>query len=111
VLTCAVITWALRAVSFAVLAPLRQSALVAYLGSDMHVGVMAILVTYTLGHATLTTTAQAAPLLTATTTTTTTTATTATATAALHLWRRNMVLGMFGGTLIPVLLASTLITT
>jgi hypothetical protein len=38
VLTCAVITWALRAVSFAVLAPLRQSTLVAYLGSDMPVG-------------------------------------------------------------------------
>ncbi|ALI28458.1 putative membrane protein [Mycolicibacterium fortuitum] len=45
------ITWALRALPFAVLAPMRHSTVVRYLSTHMPLGVMAMLAIYTLrGH-------------------------------------------------------------
>lgn len=51
VLVSAAITWNLRAVPFALLAPLRSSRAVAHLGEAMPLGVMLILVGYTLRNA------------------------------------------------------------
>ena len=47
----AAVTWALRVVPFAVLAPMRHSAVVKYLSVHMPVGVMVMLALYTLRHA------------------------------------------------------------
>ena len=47
VLVAAAITWALRAVPFALLAPLRHSELIRFLGDHSPVGVMIALVGYT----------------------------------------------------------------
>jgi len=44
----AAVTWALRILPFAALAPMRDSAIVKYLGVHMPVGVMVILALYTL---------------------------------------------------------------
>jgi branched-subunit amino acid transport protein AzlD len=92
------ITWALRAVPFTLLAPLRGSALLPYLNRHMPAGMMAILVMYTLVSATSTVTGARpiAAMLRATS-----------VTAALHLWRRNFVLSILAGTGLHVVLAST----
>lgn len=47
-----VVTFALRALPFAFIAPVRSSALLAYLGAHMPVGIMLILTAYTLRGAT-----------------------------------------------------------
>jgi branched-subunit amino acid transport protein AzlD len=47
VLVASAITWALRAVPFALLAPLRHSDLIRFLGDHSPVGVMIALVGYT----------------------------------------------------------------
>ncbi len=91
----AAITWALRALPFAVLAPLRRSQVVPYLGASMPVGVMAILVVHTLRHTAFTEAPYGAAVGLALATT-----------VALHWWRRNVVLSIFGGTVLHVLLAS-----
>lgn len=88
----AVITWALRALPFAALAPLRTSATVHFLGERMPVGVMVILAVYTLHD---TEAAACAP-----------TALSLAATVGLHLWKRNPVLSIIGGTFVHVLLTS-----
>ncbi|SFS72364.1 branched-chain amino acid transporter permease [Saccharopolyspora flava] len=88
----AVVTWALRALPFAALAPLRSSATVHFLGSRMPVGVMVILAVYTLRD---TGVAAVAP-----------TALSLAVTVGLHLWKRNAVLSIFGGTAVHVLLSS-----
>lgn len=97
VLISSAVTWALRAAPFAVLAPLRHSALLPYLNENMPVGIMTILVFYTVRHVppfvTPITMAIAAGL---------------TVTAALHLWRQNAVISVLGGTAVHVTLASTL---
>lgn len=48
VAVAALITWALRALPFAVLAPMRHSTMVRYLSTHMPLGVMAMLAIYTL---------------------------------------------------------------
>jgi branched-subunit amino acid transport protein AzlD len=91
----AAITWALRALPFAVLAPMRRSVVVHHLSLHMPLGVMVILAVYTLrggsaGHAShwwATTAALAV-------------------TVGLHLWRRNALVSIVGGTLVNVLIAS-----
>lgn len=51
VAVAAAVTWALRALPFAILAPMRHSAVVRYLSTHMPLGVMAMLAIYTLrGH-------------------------------------------------------------
>jgi branched-subunit amino acid transport protein AzlD len=98
VLVSAAVTWTLRAAPFAVLAPLRRSALLPYLSVKMPVGVMTILVIYTLfSNAESSPTAfpwiplGAAALLT----------------MGLHLWRANFVMSVLAGTSVYVVLAST----
>lgn len=100
ILVSAAVTWTLRAAPFALLAPLRRSALVPYLNASMPAGVMIILVIYT-----LLSSAAASPgarpwaaLAIATA-----------VTAAVHLWRRNFVLSILVGTGLHVALASTVL--
>lgn len=91
----AAITWGLRALPFAVLAPMRRSVIVRYLSLHMPVGVMVILALYTLrgvpeanpGHVGATSVALGV-------------------TVALHAWRRNALISIVGGTLVNVLLVS-----
>ena len=93
----AAITWALRGLPFAVLAPLRRSVVVRYLSLHMPLGVMVILALYTLrdipAAAGLDRWAAAAALA---------------VTVGLHLWRRNLLLSIVAGTLTNVLIASLL---
>lgn len=97
VLISSAVTWTLRAAPFALLANIRHSALLPYLNENMPVGIMTVLVVYTVRHVspslTPETFAVAAGLA---------------VTACLHLWRRNAVLSVLGGTAVHVGLASAL---
>jgi branched-subunit amino acid transport protein AzlD len=99
VLVCAAITWTLRAVPFALLAPLRGSKVVSYLGAAMPVGVMVTLVVHTLRHVPLTAYPYGVPVLLA-----------LMVTVALHLRRRNAIISIVGGTLAHVILVSAVFT-
>ncbi|MFD3310515.1 branched-chain amino acid transporter permease [Streptomyces sp. NPDC058694] len=90
----AAVTWVLRALPFAALAPLRASSTVQYLGARMPAGVMIILVVYCLHDLPVTEARAAAPLAALATT------------IGLHLWRRNALLSILGGTAVHVVLAS-----
>ncbi|PBC37595.1 branched-chain amino acid ABC transporter [Rhodococcus sp. ACPA4] len=93
----AIVTFALRAIPFAVLKPLRSSALVAYLGIYMPAGVMLILVMYSLKNVSVTGPSHGLPELIA-----------VSATAAIHLWRKNAVLSIVVGTAMYVALMNTI---
>lgn len=97
VLVSATITWALRALPFAVLAPMRRSVAVRYLSLHMPLGVMVMLAFYTVRNiptaAPLHRWAAVAALL---------------VTIGLHLWRRNALVSIVGGTLTNVLIVSLL---
>jgi branched-subunit amino acid transport protein AzlD len=97
ILISTAITWALRAVPFAFVAPMRRSAVLPYLNEYMPPGIMVILVFYTVRNTLVSMTplsiAVAAGLIT---------------TAGLHLWRSNATLSILGGTAAHVILASTL---
>ncbi|WP_433608299.1 branched-chain amino acid transporter permease [Prescottella agglutinans] len=80
------VTFALRAVPFAVIAPLRSSALVHYLGAHMPVGIMLILAVYTLRNVSIAPTSLI-PAVAA-----------LAVTIGLHLWRRHALLSILGGT-------------
>jgi len=95
VLVAAAVTFGLRALPFAVLTPLRASGTVQYLSTRMPAGVMVILVAYCLRDLPLTDTRALAP------------AAALAVTVALHLWRRNALLSILGGTAVHVILAST----
>jgi branched-subunit amino acid transport protein AzlD len=99
VAVAAAVTWTLRALPFALLAPLRRSKVVPYLAASMPIGVMAVLVAYTLRHTTLTAPPYGAAVGLA-----------LAATVALHLWRRNVLISIFGGTAVHVVLASVVFT-
>ncbi|MEU6011042.1 AzlD domain-containing protein [Streptomyces sp. NPDC047453] len=90
----AAVTWALRALPFAVLASLRASRTVQYLGARMPAGVMVILFVYCLRDLPLTQSRAALAALAVT--------------VGLHLWRRNALLSILGGTVVSVALASSL---
>ncbi|MGW6918086.1 branched-chain amino acid transporter permease [Kitasatospora sp. NPDC054939] len=93
----AAVTWALRALPFTVLAPLRASAVVQYLGARMPAGVMVILFLYCLRDLPLSRPqVAAAPVLALA------------VTVGLHLARRNALLSIIGGTATSVVLSSTL---
>lgn len=100
VLVSSAVTWALRAAPFAVMAPLRRSALMPYLNAGMPIGVMTILVVYT-----LLSSASSSPGVRPWTALAVATA----ATVAVHLWRRNFVLSILVGTGLHVALASTVL--
>ena len=89
------VTWTLRALPFALLAPLRRSHVVPHLATTMPVGVMAILVVDSLRHTPLAVPPYGAAAGIA-----------LAATVALHLWRRNILLSIAGGTAVHVVLAS-----
>lgn len=97
VLISASITWALRALPFAMLAPLRDSRLLAYLGDRMPVGIMFILAAYTLRNTEPTVLVSAGPAVLA-----------LAVTVGLQLWRGNMTLSIFAGTALYVAMASTI---
>ncbi|MFI1680618.1 MULTISPECIES: branched-chain amino acid transporter permease [unclassified Streptomyces] len=99
VLLTAAVTWALRALPFAALAPLRASGTVRYLSARMPVGVMIILVVYCLRDLPVTEARAAAPL------------SALAVTVALHVWRRNALLSIVGGTAVHVVLTSTVFAT
>lgn len=97
VLVSAAVTWTLRAAPFAMLAPLRHSGLLAYIGDRMPVGVMVILAAYTLRDTdpvVLTSVGPAALALAIT--------------IGLHLWRGSMTLSIFAGTAAYVLVTSVI---
>jgi branched-subunit amino acid transport protein AzlD len=90
----AAVTWALRLLPFAALAPMRDSAIIRYLSRHMPVGVMAILALYTLNGAPaagLDLAWLAVGLL---------------VTAGLHLWRGQALLSILVGTASYVVLMS-----
>ncbi|MEU0742659.1 AzlD domain-containing protein [Streptomyces sp. NPDC006134] len=98
VLVAAAVTWALRALPFAALVPLRDSAIVQYLSTRMPAGVMLILVVYCLRDLPLTHTRALAP------------SAALAVTVGLHLWRRNALLSILGGTAVHVVLAGIVLT-
>ena len=81
------ITWTLRATPFLVVGRLRRMPVVEYLGERRPVGVMPILVLYTLRDIDLGALPSTVPTLAA-----------LVVTAALQLWRRNAVLSILVGT-------------
>jgi len=93
----AAVTWGLRALPFTALARLRASAAVGYLSARMPLGVMVILLAYTLRSLPVADPAQALPGILA-----------LAATVGLHLWRRNAMLSILGGTAVHVALATAL---
>ncbi|MFD7076297.1 branched-chain amino acid transporter permease [Nocardioides sp. NPDC057577] len=97
VLVSAAVTWTLRAAPFAMLAPLRHSALLAYIGDRMPVGVMVILAAYTLRETDPVALTSAGPAVLA-----------LAITIGLHLWRGSMTLSIFAGTAAYVLVVSVI---
>ena len=94
-LTMFAVTFALRSLPFAVLRPLRDSALVAYLSRHMPAGIMVILAVYTLRGVSLGETPHGLPEAIA-----------LVATVTLHLWKRNAVASIIGGTAVYVVLVN-----
>src|SRR5699024_12838128 len=94
-LTAGGITWALRALPFAVLEPMRDSEWLDCLGKRMPLGIMVILTGYTLDDVELTVAASAGPALLA-----------LAMTVMLYVWRSNAVLSLFASTAISVSLDS-----
>ncbi|MCF2706264.1 AzlD domain-containing protein [Arcanobacterium haemolyticum] len=92
-----VVTWALRAVPFALLSPLRDNKLVGYLGERMPLGIMVILTVYTLHGIDLVSWRESVPAAAA-----------LLVTIGLQFWRRNLILSVFAGTLVNVVLVSAL---
>ncbi len=95
ILIAGAITWALRALPFAMLAPIRHSRLLAYLGERMPLGIMIILAVYTVRLVDVVDVASIGPAVAA-----------LAVTVGLHLWRSNMTLSLFAGTGVYVLLMS-----
>ncbi|GAB2837620.1 AzlD domain-containing protein [Actinocorallia aurea] len=91
----AAITWGLRALPFAVLAPLRRSEALKSLALGMPVGVMLILALYTLRGTEPTVWRSAVPV-----------AAGLAAAVALHLRTRNAVVSVLGATAVHVVLAT-----
>ncbi|MET9760432.1 AzlD domain-containing protein [Streptomyces sp. NPDC006372] len=98
ILVTAAVTWSLRALPFAALAPLRASTTVRYLSTRMPAGVMVILAVYCLRDLRVTDARALAPLIALA------------VTVGLHLWRRNALLSILAGTAVHVALASTVFT-
>lgn len=97
ILLAGAITWGLRAAPFALLAPLRDSALLADLGRWMPAGIMLILVVHTLGDLDPSSAVAIGPVVVA-----------LAVTVGLRLWRRSLTLSIFAGTAVHVALASGL---
>ncbi|MHB2251817.1 branched-chain amino acid transporter permease [Corynebacterium aurimucosum] len=92
-----VVTVVLRWLPFAFVKALKDSHFISMLGFTMPVGVMTVLVVYTLFGQIQDTGILIAPLVGAA------------VTAVLHLWRRNSGLSIFGGTAVYMLLVNVLL--
>lgn len=88
------VTFALRALPFAFIAPVRSSELLLFLGAHMPVGIMVILTVYTLVGTPLTA-AAAVPAAVA-----------LAISAGLHVWRSNSLLSIVAGTAVYVALTA-----
>jgi branched-subunit amino acid transport protein AzlD len=95
VVVSAAVTWAVRLLPFAVLAPMRHSAVVRYLSVHMPVGVMVILALYTLRDAPKAGGVALVWLVVG-----------VVVTAGLHLWRGQALLSILAGTAVYVTLMS-----
>jgi branched-subunit amino acid transport protein AzlD len=95
VVVSAAVTWAVRILPFAALAPMRHSTVVKYLSVHMPVGVMVILTLYTLRGAPDTSGLHLGWL-----------AVGVVVTAGLHLWRGQALLSILVGTAVYVTLMS-----
>ncbi len=91
----AAVTWALRALPFAVLAPMRHSVVIRYLSVHMPLGVMVILAMYTLRDVPEAAVRQQVW-----------TAIAVAVTAGLHLWRGHALVSILAGTVIYVTLTT-----
>lgn len=93
---CALITWALRAIPFALLRPIQESDYLHFLGERMPLGIMTILAIHTLKQTELTPMgigiAMACVALT----------------IGLHLWRNHFITSVFVGTTVYTLAMSFL---
>ena len=92
-----VVTVVLRWLPFAFVKALKDSQFISMLGFTMPVGVMTVLVVYTLFGQIQDTGSLIVPLVGAA------------VTAVLHLWRRNSGLSIFGGTAVYMLLVNVLL--
>lgn len=92
-----VVTFALRAAPFLVVDRLRESRSVAWLGARMPVGIMVILVIYTLREPAGTTAPRGLVEALA-----------LAVTVGLHVWRRNALLSIVGGTVVYCTLLAAL---
>ncbi|MCF6471914.1 branched-chain amino acid ABC transporter [Nonomuraea sp. MG754425] len=90
-------TWGLRALPFAVLAPLRRSSVLRYLALRMPVGIMLILALYTLRDLRLTPWTGVVPAVVA-----------LAVAVGLHLKTRNAVVSVLGATAVHVALSTAL---
>jgi len=90
------LTWATRAVPFAVLAPMRDSVVIRHLSRHMPLGVL-ILAVYTLRDVPAAPAREALAFGSA-----------VVVTVGLHLWRRNALISILAGTAVSVALATTL---
>ena len=97
VLVSAAITWALRAVPFAVLAPMRRSPLIGRLSQQLPLGVMLILALSTIRGVSFNDSGHALGFLLA-----------VGITIALQLWRRSFLLSIVAGTATYVLISTVL---
>lgn len=97
ILVTAAVTWVLRGLPFVMLAPLRNSSLLHYIGEAMPVGVMFVLAAYTLRN-TETSLAAIGSVTIA-----------LAVTVGVHLWKGNSLLSIFAGTGVYVVLASTVL--
>lgn len=93
---CALITWALRAIPFALLRPIQESEYLHYLGERMPLGIMTILAIHTLKQTELTPMGIGIA------------AATVALTIGVHLWRNNFILSVFLGTTVYTLAMSFL---
>lgn len=93
VVVVAAITFLCRIAPFALLRGRGHSPLLAFLSTAMPLGVMIVLVAYTLGEVSLDPTTWAPA------------ATGIGATAGLHLWRRSIALSLIGGTAVYVVVS------
>jgi branched-subunit amino acid transport protein AzlD len=96
-LTSAAITWGLRALPFAVLAPMRRGALIGRLAGQLPLGVMIVLALSTARGVSLDGAGRAVGFVLA-----------VAVTIALQLWRRSPVLSIVAGTATHVLLSTVL---
>lgn len=89
------VTVLLRAVPFALLAPIRESRLIQWLGRRMAVGIMAILSVYTMMDVAWSDLQATVPTLVA-----------LVVTVGLHLWKHNLMISILSGTVVCIALSA-----